>query len=101
MGTILWFGGEILSGVAVRLRITGAVVSPTVTVKVIDAVFPEASVAVPVTEVTPIGNTLPDAGLKTIGKLPLTKSCADPLKLTTAPAGPDVSATRLPGPLRT
>ena len=41
---------------------TGASVSFTVTLKVQELVFPEASVPVTVTKVVPTGNTLPEAG---------------------------------------
>src|SRR4051812_148306 len=101
MGTMRWSGTVIVLGVAVRLRMTGAVVSAIVMAKVFVAVFPKASVAVAVTVVTPSGNMVPDAGLKVTGTLPLTASCADPAKVTLAPTGPVASATRLPGAVRT
>ena len=51
---------EILAGQV----ITGGILSTTVTVNAQIAVLPAASVAVAITVVVPIGNVLPETGLK-------------------------------------
>ena len=66
--------------------ITGAVVSLTVTVNVLLAEFPAASLAVAVTVVVPSGKVEPEAGVLVVGRAPLTASMAEVEKVTTAPA---------------
>ena len=54
--------GILLTVISAGQVTTGASVSFTVTLKVQELVFPEASVAVTVTSVVPTGNTVPEAG---------------------------------------
>jgi hypothetical protein len=70
----------------------GACVSFTVTVKVQVAVLPEASVAVEVTVVVPVGNRLPEAGTL-VTTTPGQLSVAVALKFTIAPHMPVVLLT--------
>jgi hypothetical protein len=67
--------------------ITGGVVSTTVTVKLHEALFPLASVAVQVTVVVPIRKVLPDAGVQTITGFGSQMSVAVAWNVATAPAG--------------
>jgi hypothetical protein len=83
-----------------RVR-TGAVLSPTVTVKVPEAVFPAASVAVHVIVVVPIGNVDPEAGVQTTGIGPSIASRAEALKVAIAPAGLVAASVSLAGRVRT
>src|SRR5215213_4796065 len=70
----------------------GAVVSRTVTLNVLLAELPAASVAVAVTCVVPSAKVLPEAGLKLTSAGPLTESAAVAAKVTAAPFGPVASA---------
>ena len=63
----------VLAADTVRL---GAVVSSTVTVKVLSPLLPALSVAEQVTVVVPIGNTVPDALLQVAVSGPSTSSVA-------------------------
>ena len=65
---------------------TGAVISRTVTVKVLLPVLPAASVAEQVTVVVPIAKVEPDGGEQVVVRAPLTASKAEAAKVTTAPA---------------
>src|SRR5437879_5280894 len=77
---------------------TGAVVSRTVTLKLLLAVFPWASVAEQVTVVVWIANVDPDAGAQVTGRLPSTLSLAVGLVyVTTAPLGPAASTVTFAG----
>jgi hypothetical protein len=67
---------------------TGGVASLTVTLKVLVAVLPAASVAVQVTVVSPSGKVLPEAGVQVGVIEPSTISLAVAVKLTSAPLGP-------------
>ena len=69
-GVIRLFIGRRTDGVAARLVIAGDSASCTVTLKLHAAVAPDASVAVQVTVVVPIGKTEPEAGLQTMVTLP-------------------------------
>jgi hypothetical protein len=80
---------------------TGAVVSPTVTVKVLLPVLPAASVAEQVTVVVPIAKVEPDAGKQVGVDTPLVVSVADAVKLITAPAELVASAVMLAGTMTT
>ena len=60
--------------------------SPTVTVKLPEAMFPAASVAEHDTVVLPIGKVDPDAGVQTTATGPSIASRAEALKVATAPA---------------
>ena len=66
----------------------GGVVSWTVTVNEAWAEFPESSVAVQVTVVTPTGNVLPEGGTQLTAGVASTRSDADAEYVTTAPPGP-------------
>jgi hypothetical protein len=68
-----------------RVR-TGAVLSPTVIVKLPEAAFPAASVAVQLTVVVPIGKVDPEAGVQTTATGPSIASRADALKVAIVPA---------------
>ena len=80
---------------------TGGVVSTMFTVNVACRCFRWRRSRSRLRRYGPTGNVLPDGGLKVTGRLPLTVSCADPVKVTVAPAGPVASATILPGTVRT
>ena len=69
----------------------GAVVSCTVTSKLLLPVLPAASVAVQVTVVVPRPKVEPEAGAHVTGTLPSTRSVALAVKVTTAPDGPVAS----------
>ena len=60
--------------------------SPTVIVKLPDAVFPAASLAVHVTVVVPIGKVDPDVGVQTTATEPSIASRAEAVKVAIAPA---------------
>jgi hypothetical protein len=61
--TSLWLLAEVLSLFGLTLQLTeGFVVSRTITAKVAEDELPEASVAVQVMKVVPIGKVLPDWG---------------------------------------
>src|SRR3989454_12036162 len=66
--------------------ITGAVVSATVTVKVLLAGFAWLPTAVHVTVVAPIGNVDPLAGVQPTATVPSRMSVADAVNVKTAPA---------------
>ncbi len=68
------------------------------TLKLAEPVLPWASVAVQVTVVMAIGNTDPDAGAQdTASVSPSTRSAAEALKVTAAPAALVASAVMLAG----
>jgi hypothetical protein len=75
--TIWWFGGQSTAGDALRLVMTGAVVSRTVTVKLPEAVLPAASWALAFTVVVPSGKVLPEAGLSVTTTAPSVSSVAE------------------------
>ena len=77
--------------------ISAAVKSPTVTLKVVVAMLPQASVAVHVTVVMPGGNNEPDAGVHVGVMGPSTVSEADAENVTEAPDGPVASAVMSAG----
>ena len=79
---------SVLTLMSAFLPMTGASVSFTVTVKVEVEVLPEASVAVEVTVVTPIGKVLPEAGLDTTLTPGQLSDAAGAAKVTTAPHTP-------------
>src|SRR5690349_25051864 len=74
-GQIVWSGAQVV--------MVGAVTSCTVTVKLQGAVFPEPSVAVQFTRVSPRLKVLPDAGVHSTVAVPAS-SVAVTVKLTTA-----------------
>ena len=80
---------------------TGGVVSCTMTSRVCLAVLPAASVAENETEVIPSANWVPEAGVAITGTLPLMKSEAVALNVTTAPAALVASAVMVDGPVMT
>ena len=77
--------------------ITGAIVSCTVTLKVLLPVF-VPSVAEQVTSVEPMAKVESLAGTQVTGGAPATASVAEAEKVTTAPLGPVASAACPPGP---
>jgi hypothetical protein len=58
----------------------------TRTLKLEDAVLPWRSAVEQATVVAPSGNTLPDEGAHTTGRVPSTRSMADAVNVTTAPS---------------
>src|SRR5262249_46968312 len=100
-GIILWLGGQRRFGAAIRPAIVGGVASPTVTVVVATAGFAEASWAVNVTVVVPIGNTA-GASLLTVAEPSQLSVALGTGTETAAPAALVHSATIGPGtPLKT
>src|SRR4030067_756333 len=69
----------------------GAVVSCTVTMKLLLPVFRLASVASQLTVVSPIAKVEPETGVQSVVNGPSTISNAEVIKLTTAPEGPVAS----------
>ena len=82
---------------AVRLEITGAMVSRTLMRMLCLAVLPAASVADRETDEKPRANVLLEGGFAVTGTLPLTKSFAMATNVTTAPAGLVASAVAVVG----
>ena len=72
---------------------------PTVTVKLLLAGLPAASVALVMTVVVPTGKTEPDAGLLRVARLPLNKSLALVVKVTAAPLALVAATVMLGGTL--
>jgi hypothetical protein len=70
---------------------TGAVVSRTVTVKLLDPVLPAVSCAVQVTVVVPIAKVLPEDGEQLVATLPSTSSLAEAENVADAPLAPVAS----------
>jgi hypothetical protein len=83
-----------------RVR-TGAVVSPTVTVNVPEAVFAAASVALHETVVVPIGKVDPDSGVQTTATCPSIASRAEAVKVALAPAALVASTATFAGRIST
>src|SRR5207244_3181193 len=75
----------------------GAVVSLTVTVKLLAPTFARLSLAVQVTVVAPSGNVAPLAGVQLTATGPSIASVADALNVNTAPAGPVASTLAFAG----
>jgi len=75
----------------------GAVVSRTVTVKLLDALFPRVSLAEQVTVVLVIAKVLPEAGAQLTAGLAGLASVALAAKVTAAPVGPVASAVMFAG----
>ena len=75
----------------------GAVLSETVTLKLPLAVLAAASEAEHETVVDPSGNVAPDVGAQLTGTTPSTRSVAEAVNVTAAPAGPVASTVMFPG----
>ena len=92
VASTVWFGGSVR---------TGGVVSPTVMVKTPFATLPVASVAVQFTRFSPIGNTLPEAGVQKTAGLGSAASVAVAANVTAAPVALVASALISAGKLST